>query len=155
VVVVIVGLIFYLTGIAFKPGIQYLSYVPFLIGILMNAVAYSKANEGMVTFGNIFGSCFKASMIVTLVMVAWSVLSMYLFPDMKDKAIEIARESMAKNPRMNDENIETALNITRKYWNVFLISGAIFGTLFYGAIFSVIGGLIAKKNVIRTTADNF
>lgn len=155
VVVVIVGLILYLAGIAFKPGVQYLNYVPLLIGIIMNAVAYSKANNGMVTFGNVFGSCFKASMIVTLVLVIWGVLSMYLFPEMKDKGIEVAREAMAKNPGMNDETIDTALNIYRKYWTVIIISSAVLTTLFFGALFSVIGGAIAKKNAMPPTADNF
>ena len=156
IVMVVIGLIIYLTGQAFKTGMQYIAYIPFLVGIILNAVAYSKANDGLVTFGNVFGSCFKASMIVTIVIVVWSVISMYIFPEMKDKALEMAREQMAKNQKMTDEQVDMALNITRKYWNVFLIAGAIFGTLFWGVIFSLIGGLVAKKNTApMPTADNF
>ena len=146
IAMVIVGLIVYLAGDAFKPGMQYISYIPFLIGIILNAVAYSKANDGYVTFGNVFGSCFKGTMIVTIVMLAWSVVSMMIFPEMKDKALAMVHDQMAKNGKTSDDQIEMAMNITKKYWNVFLIAGAIFGTLFYGAIFSLIGGAVAKKN---------
>src|SRR4051812_31581101 len=107
---VIVGLVVYLTGAAFKPGMQYISYIPFIIGVILNGMAYSKANDGYVTFGNVFGSCFKASMIVTIVIVAWSVISMVIFPEMKEKALTMAREQMAKNPKMTDEVMDTSIN---------------------------------------------
>ncbi len=156
IAMVIIGLIIYLAGAAFKPGVPYIAYIPFLVGIILNAVAFSKANDGFVTFGNVFGSCFKATMIVTLVMVAWSLLSMTIFPEMKEKAIEMAREQMAKNQKMTDEQIDTYIAMTKKYWNVFLIAGAIFGNLFYGVIFSLIGGAVAKKNgAPPVTSDNF
>jgi hypothetical protein len=156
ITMVIIGLIIYLTGLAFKPGMQYISYIPFLAGIILNAIAYSKANDSYVTFGNVFGSCFKASMIVTIVILLWSVISMYIFPEMKEKAMEMAREQMTKNQKMTDEQIDTAINITKKYWNVFLVAGAIFITLFWGVIFSLIGGLVAKKNASPLPAgDNF
>ncbi len=145
IAMVIVGLIVYLLGAAFKPGMQYISYIPFLIGIILNGIAFSKANDGYVTFGNVFGSCFKATMIVTIVIITWSVASMYIFPEMKDKAMEMARAEMAKNPKMTDEIMDTSMNMMKKYWNVFLIAGAIFGTLFFGAVFSLIGGGIAQK----------
>lgn len=145
ILMVIVGVIIYLTGKAFVMGMQYVAYIPLLGGIIMNGIAYSKANDGYVTFGNVFGSCFKMSMIVGILMVGWSLLSVFLFPEMKDKAIEMARQQMAKNPKMTDEIMDMSLNYTRKYWNVILVAGSIFGALFYGAIFSLIAGAVATK----------
>ena len=80
IIMVIVGLVLYLSGLAFKPGMRYIYLIPFLAGIILNAIAYSKANNGAVTFGNVFGSCFKATMIITLVSIAWSILSNYVLP---------------------------------------------------------------------------
>ncbi len=145
IVMVIINMILYVLGLAFKPGMQYIAYIPFLIGIILNAMAFSKANDGYVTFGNIFGSCFKASMIITIVILAWSILSMYIFPEMKDKAMSVAREKMAENPKMTDEQMDMGMNMMKKYWNVFLIGGVIVGTMFFGAIFSLIGGAVAEK----------
>ena len=52
---------------------------------------------------------------------------------------------MAKNPKMTEEQINMALDMTRKYFNVFMVAGIVFGTLFIGAIFSLIGAAVAKK----------
>jgi hypothetical protein len=49
-----------------------------------------------------------------------------------------------------------AINFTRKYWNVIIISGAIFGGLIAGALFSLIGAAAAPKKGERPiSADQF
>lgn len=143
---VILSLTLYVTGLTFKhPYISMVIQIPFLVGIIMNAIAYSKANDGFVTFGNVFGSGFKASMIIALLVMAWTVISMMIFPEMKDKAMEMQHTELAKNPKMTDEQIEMSMSMMKKYWTPILIGGSILGTLFYGAIFSLIGGAVAKK----------
>lgn len=153
----VISLIIYITGMTFKTGMSWVPHIPFLIGLILNANAYSKANDGYITFGNAFGSCFKASMIVALVMITYSVITIFVFPEMKEKMIEMQREQMAQNPKMTDEMMDTATGITQKYWNVMLMAGVIFGTLFSGAIFSLIAAAIAKKKGERpmTAGDNF
>jgi hypothetical protein len=146
VITVIISLVLYLTGLMFKSNyLSMISMIPFLIAVILNAMAYSKANDGFVTFGNVFGSCFKLSMIVALVVVAWNIIAIFALPEMKTRIMEMTRETMAKNPKLTDEQIEMSMNITKKYWNTFAIAGAIFGMLFWGAIFSLIGGAVAKK----------
>jgi hypothetical protein len=153
---VIISLIIYITGMTFKPGVSYISYLPFLIGIILNAIAFSKSRDGYVTFGNVFGNCFKACLIVTLIVVVWSVASTSLFPEMKAKAFEIAREGMQKNKNMTDETMDKSLEIMKKYYTPMMIGGALISTLFYGAIFSLIGAAVAKKKgAAPITSDNF
>ena len=155
IIMAVVSLAVYVAGFAFKPGMQYVSYIPFLVGIILNALAYSKANDGYVTFGNVYGSCFKASMIVALVMVVWALITIFVFPEMKDKAMVMAHDQMAKDPKMSEETIDTALGYTKKFWNVIVISASIFGTLLYGALFSLVGALAAKKKGPKPiTAEN-
>jgi hypothetical protein len=144
-VMIVIGAILYLTGVAFKPGMQYVTYIPFLIGLILNAQDFTKANDGFVTYGNVFSSCFKATAIITLLLLVWSLLSIALFPHMKEEAMEMARQQMSKNPQMTDDQIEMAMNMTKKYWNVFLVGGVVFGTLFVGAILSLIAAAIPKK----------
>jgi hypothetical protein len=153
----VISLIIYVTGLTFKTGMSWLPHIPVLVGLILNANAYSKANEGYVTFGNVFGSCFKASMIVALVMIGYSVITIFVFPEMKEKMIEMQREQMAQNPKMTDEMMDTATDITQKYWNVMLMAGVIFGTLVAGAIYSLIAAAVAKKKGERpmTSGDSF
>ena len=144
-IMVVVGAILYISGLALKPGMQYVSYIPFLIGLILNANAFTKENDGFVTYGNVFSSCFKATAIVTLILLVWAVASMYIFPHMKDEILEMTRKKMAEDPKMTDENMDMAMNMTKKYWNVFMVAGVVFITLFWGAIFSLIAAAIPKK----------
>jgi len=156
IIMVVISLVMYLTGLMFKSNsMSYISLVPFLIGIILNAMAYSKANEGFVTFGNVFGSGFKMSMIIGIVLVVWNIIALFALPEMKTKILEMTRESMAKNPKVTDEQIEMSLNMMKKGWNVFAIAGAAFIALFWGAIFSLIGGAIAKKKGERPPMSQF
>lgn len=146
VAMILVNVILVVTKMNMKPGVQWLGFVPFLIGIIMNANAYSKANNGSVTFGQVFGSCFKATAIIAIVSVAWGFASMYIFPNMMDEAMEQARAKMAQNKDLSEEQIEQAMGYTRKFFKPLMVAGALFGTLFFGAIFSLIGAAVAKKN---------
>jgi uncharacterized membrane protein YciS (DUF1049 family) len=157
IIMVALSVLLYVTGLSFKyEWMSYVVQIPFLVCIILNAQAYSKANDGYVTFGNVFGSCFKMSMIVAIVMVGWMIAAIYIFPEMKDKAIELARTKMAeKSPNASDEYIETSIGVVSKYWNYIMVGSAIFGSLFFGAIFSLIGAATAKKNGPRPGGDNF
>jgi len=155
IIMVVINLVLYITGVTLKPGMQWvawIAYIPFLVAIIMNANAYSKANNGNITFGNAFGSCFKCSMIVAIVIVAYSIATIFIFPDMKDRILAMQREQLAKNPKMTDEMIDTSLNMIKKSWNLILILGAVFGTMLTGTIFSLIGAAVAKKNPVMPAA---
>ena len=146
IAMVIVNVILMLTKMNMNPALQWLGFVVFLVGIIMNSMAYSKANDANVTFGQVFGSNFKATAIIAIVTIAWGFISLYVFPNMMDDAVEQARAKMAEKGNMSDEQIETALGYTRKFFKPLMVAGALFGTLFFGAIFSLIGAAVAKKN---------
>lgn len=150
ITMIVLSTILYVAGLSFKPGMQYVTYIPFLIGIILNANAYSKVNEGMVTFGQVFTSCFKACAIITLITLVWSFISVKLiFPDIIDKTMELTRQKLVEK-NMGDDQIEKALDMTRKYFIPFMVGGVIFGTMFFGAIFSLIGAAVAKKTKTPT-----
>jgi hypothetical protein len=141
---IILGVILYIAGLAFKPGVQYLVYIPFFIGVIINANAFSKANDGFVTFGNVFSSCFKACAIITIVGLAWGFISLMIFPEMLDKIMEMSRDGMEKK-NMSSEQIEQGMEFMKKYFKVFMIGGIVFFYMLLGAVFSLIGAAIAKK----------
>jgi MFS family permease len=141
---VILSVILYVVGLAFESWSQWLSYIPFFIGLVLNAMNYAKANDNYVTYGNVWGSGIKASMIITLVVLAWGIISTFVFPEMREKGMEMARERMAQKD-MSDEQIDQALQMTQKYFLPFMIAGVVFGTMIAGAILSAIAAAFPKK----------
>jgi hypothetical protein len=145
---VIFSLLVYVTKLDDQyPVMRWAPYVPVCIGIILNALAYSKANSGSVTFGNVFGSCFKASLIVTAMTAIYIILCVFLFPGMMDKYMTIARQSMEKNPQMTDEMMATSMAIMKKAYAPMMVLFTGLYTLMAGTLFSLIGGAVARKNV--------
>jgi len=142
---VILYVIFEVAGLSEKTGVQYIGWAIFLAGLILNAIAFSKANNADVTFGQVFGSCFKATAIVTIVMVVWAMLMFVIFPGMETRMLEKAQAGMSANKQVSEEQMEKGMALTRKYFKVFIAAGALFGTLIEGLIFSLIAAAIAKK----------
>jgi uncharacterized membrane protein YciS (DUF1049 family) len=142
---VVLSTVLYVMNLSFKPGMQYVTYIPFLIGVILNAVAFSKANDANVTYGNVFGSGFKMSALVTIIILVWSFISMMIFPEMATKGMELARQSMMEK-NMSEEQIDKAMTFMESHFKLFMVIGVVFWTILFGAIFSLIGAAVAKKN---------
>jgi lysylphosphatidylglycerol synthetase-like protein (DUF2156 family) len=142
---IILGLVLHFAGLSYEPWAQWVTLAVLLVGVILNGMAFSKENDAMVTFGQVFSSGFKATAIYTLILIAWSFISLMIFPEIMEKGMEIAEEKMASQ-NMSEEQIAQAMEMTHKYFKVFMVGGILFMTLFWGAIFSLLAAAIAKKN---------
>jgi hypothetical protein len=124
---------------------QWLGYGIFLIGIILAISQYGKQLNYNSKFGDYFAHGFKVSAVVTLLMIVFLIIFMTVFPEFKDKAMDEARKGMTTK-NLSEEQIEKAIDITRKFFMVFLIGGALLGYLLFGAIASLIGAAITKKD---------
>ena len=145
---ILFSIIIYVFNLYTTQWISWLSYAVLIGGIIYGNILFANQNNNDVTFGNIFAHGFKTTAVVIVITVLYTVLSLFIFPDMVDKIIEISRTAMAKNPQMTDEMIEQGIAMTKKLFLPFAIAGAIFGTGFLGAIASLIGAAVAKKNPV-------
>ncbi|WP_447642751.1 MULTISPECIES: DUF4199 domain-containing protein [Chitinophagaceae] len=151
---VIIGLILivystalYLMGQMMNKGLGYISYIILIIGLIISGNVYSKENNANVTFGNVFAHCFKTNIIVTLLVIVWSVLSLKLiFPNMENEMLDLTRKELEKAGTYSDDQISQSLTFMKKGFMVFMIGGAILGYAILGAIGSLIAAAVAKKN---------
>ncbi len=125
-------------------GVQFIGWIVFLGGLILNARAFSKANDADITFGQAFGSCFKASAIIAIVLFAWTFIMFMVFPSMETRILDKAQEGMM-NGKMSEEQVDKAMTMTRKFFKIFAAGGTLIFTLIEGAIFSLIAAAIAKK----------
>jgi flagellar biosynthesis protein FlhB len=106
--------------------------------------------NGQVTFGNVFLHGFKMSTVITVILILWTILSITLiFPEIKEKAIEMARQQMEDTGKLTDSEIDQRLGFTRKFFMIIVITTILFGTLIVGAIASLIGAAVAKKKPVN------
>src|SRR5690348_11096686 len=142
---IILGLVLHFTGLSFEPWAQWVTLGVLLVGLILNGMAFSKENDAVVTFGQVFSSCFKATAIYTLILIVWSFISLMIFPDIMEKGMQIAEERMTSQG-LSEEQIDKAMEMTRNNFKVFMVGGILFMTMFWGAIFSLLSAAVAKKN---------
>lgn len=127
--------------------LNWVSFLLIIVGIVWACFSYGKEMNGNVTFGNVFAHGFKTSAVLTIIMLAYTVLSLtVLFPEMKEKAIELARTQMEAKGELSEAQIDQAVSMTEKFFMPFAIGGVLIAYLVMGAIASLIGAAIAKKN---------
>lgn len=116
-----------------------------IAGLVILIRQYGKAHDNTLSFGNLFAYGFKTTAVFTVISVAFTVLFLLLFPDLKEKTFELAREQMEKDSRITDEQIDQALEISRKFFWVGIVGGSVIATVIQGAIGSLIGAAATKR----------
>ena len=126
-------------------AVQWLTYLIMIVGLIVFINLYGKAMDYRETFGNLFSYGFKTTAVLTLLIIAFVVLFNVIFPDFKEKGMEMARQRMEEQGKLSESQMDQAIQITRKYFWVFAIGGTILGNLIIGAIGSLIGAAVTKK----------
>ena len=151
-ILIIADLIGKFANLTFTTWFKWLPSLILIAALIIACTAYGKENGGAVSFGNVFGYGFKISAVVTGIVLVYTIIALYfIFPEIKDMALEQARKQMEEKGTMSQDNIDTALAMTRKLFMPFAIAGVIIGTLLVGAIGSVLGAAFTKKNKVQNS----
>lgn len=146
-VLIIISLVVQFLDLTQNKAISSIGILLFFAGIIWSDITYAKQLNGNVTFGNVFSDGFKTSAAVAAIMVVFTIISFkILFPESIDKILEQSRLDMAKDNKLSDDQIETAISMTKKFFIPFAIGGSIVMYLLGGVIASLIGAAVAKKN---------
>jgi|SRR5215203_5169375 len=119
--------------------------VVIIIGALVFFVNhYGKSKNATESFGNLFAYGFKTTAVFTIISIAFSIIFFLVFPEMKEQSLELARQKMEEK-NMPDDQIEQAIDITKRFFWVGVIGGSMIFLVIIGAIGSLIGAAITKK----------
>jgi len=145
-ILIVFSLAVYFLELYSQQWIQYIGFVILCAGIILSVHIYGKEHDYDKSFGSLFSHGFKIAALVAVLMIGYTVLSSYLFPELKDKMMEVAREQALKNANGNEEAMEKGMEMMSKYFTLFIVIGIIFWYLLIGVISSLIGAAITKKN---------
>jgi hypothetical protein len=147
-ILIVLALVTYFLNLETTSALQWLGYIIFIAGVIWSVNLYGKQINHVSTFGNYFAHGFKVAAVVTVIMLLYVIIFIYLFPDMKEKGIEAARKKLEAKGNMSQDQISQALEFTRKFFMVIAIAGTLFFYLVVGAIASLIGAGITKRNSV-------
>ncbi len=123
---------------------QYIAYLIYAAGIGWTMIPHAKANQFNLSFGQLFTSGFRCFILVTLLMVAFTFAFLRFKPEIKQQAMDSYRNEMTKQPDLTPAEAEKNLNGAIKYFDIMMLSMAIFGYLSTGALFTLLIGLFIK-----------
>ena len=127
---------------------SWLSPLLLFIGIIYSCLSYAKEENFNIKFGKIFGYGFKTVALITIIIIIYQIIFVYLiYPGLKDKIIENTIIDMTKK-NLTSEQIDQSVAFIKRLFMPFMFAGIIFGNLFIGCIASLIGAGFAKKNPV-------
>ena len=147
-VLIIYTLILQFTGLWKNPSMAWISYILMVAGLIFFINQYGNALNNQVTFGNLFSYGFKTTALLALIMIAFTFILFLVFPDIKEKMVDIARQRM-EDRNMPEDQIDKGIEMWQKMFWVFTIGGIILVYAIVGAIGSLLGAAVTKKKPIN------
>lgn len=148
-VLIVYSVIMQFSGIDQTGIFAWIPYVVIIAGLISFINMYGNAKKNQVGFGNLFGYGFKTTAVLTLVIIFFTIIFFLIFPEIKTKMFEVARQKMEERGNMTDDEIEKGLAIWHKMFWVITIGGIMLFYAIIGVIGSLIGAAITKKKPIN------
>lgn len=148
-VLILISLIVYFTGMFTETWNQYLGFAVFVGGIVLAVRRHGRDHAYGLGFGRLFAFGFKVTAVIICLMILYTLFSGWLFPDIKDKLMAVAREQAmaeaAGQPGVNQAQVEAGMAMFEKNFTLFIVMGILFWYLFLGALSSLAGAALTRR----------
>jgi hypothetical protein len=129
----------------FDNGLQYIVYATYVAGILWTLLTFKKASENSITFKMYFSEGFKCFIVVTFLMVLFTLIFVLLHPELKEQLVALMKADSVNKKDMAPIDIENAIISAKKAFLPKLLMGAVFGYLAIGALITIITAAILSQ----------
>ncbi|MEO8773931.1 MAG: DUF4199 domain-containing protein, partial [Gelidibacter sp.] len=149
-VMVVISVMTYITGLALE-GAQWptaIYYLIFPIVILYAIAQYKKRNFNILSLSDALKVGVLIGVISGIVFVVYSLIFNYFIdPDFQNQIMDVARDNMLEqNPDMTEEMVAQGMKFVEMFMNPAIASAFwIAMSSLFGLIYSLIGGLVMKK----------
>ncbi len=146
---IVLSLAFYVLDLYGQTWTGYISYAVLLIGVVIASYHYRDNHlGGFITYGQSFMTGFLTALFAAIGVGIFSYIFMSLMPpEFTQNILDQAEEKMLENnPELTDEQIDMAMNMTKKFMNPGMMAGMAFlAYTFFGVIFSLLASIFIKR----------
>ena len=148
---VVITYIFQFLNIDQNSAAKYLGYIPFIAFLLLAQKEYKDKLGGFLKFGEGFMAGFIYSVIAGVLLAIFTYIYLtFLSPQIFEQALA-SQEAKMSAQNVSPEQAEKGMEIARKYGTIFGAVGILLITPICGAVISLIGAAIFKRE--RTVED--
>lgn len=149
VIMIFIGVITYVTGMALegKQWPQWLYYIIFPIVIFYAISQFKKQNANLLSLGQAIKLGVVIAAISAIVYVVYGLIFNYIIdPEFMGQVKEVVRDKMLEAPNATQEMVDQQMKVVEMFMNPLIGSALWIGlSMFFGLIYSLIGGLVMKK----------
>lgn len=146
IVMMIIVLITYYSGMPADSPFQYLIYVAYALGITWTLVAYRMSDLFTRKFWDSFIRGFRCFIVVTLLMTAFTFTFSKMHPEFKSESAEAYRRDLTKEKSKLPDEVDKEVTLYKKRYDTMLVYGSIIGYLIIGAgVTAAISAFIPKR----------
>jgi hypothetical protein len=137
----------------FETGLQYLTYLLYMAAVIYGQYLFFKNASTPLHFKNFFAEGFRIFIIITLLMVVFTIIFLKMNPNIRADMAEQYRADLIKSGNRTPEQIISEVEGSKSKFITFFTSLAIFGYLMIGGLASLIGALFftAKSSTRQST----
>ncbi len=135
----------YYTKNNFNDGLQFVTYIVLIAGIIWTLVSYSKMPHAIRSFRNYFSQGFKCFIVVALVMVSFTYIFIRSDPSLKEEMAINARSEYEKKGNLTPDEIDRNVAFAKDNYIIMSVSATIFRYLFIGGLITAIVSIILIK----------
>lgn len=144
---VAISIIVYMAGMSTNKAIGWINYILMFVGVIFATKVFRDEKcGGYITFGSAFKFGFLTLFLVGIVTAIYTyIFFAFIAPELTGQILTQIENDML-NSGQSDEQIELAMSYTEKFMTPgWMVAWVIVGSVFMGAIFSLISAAIMKK----------
>lgn len=141
ILMIAVSIYIYSTYGNFENNSQYITYALYIGGLVWTLVSYHQ-QEVLKTFKTYFSQGFKYFIVVTMLMVLFTILFMKMNPAIKEEMAQNYRNELLLEGNKTPAEIENLVLQMKEYYSTMITSMAIFFYLLVGTVLTIIISII-------------
>jgi len=146
---IVIGVIMYVTGLALegKQWPQFLYYIIFPVVIMYAISQFKKKNANVLSLGQAIKIGLVIAVVSALVYAVYGLIFNYIIdPDFMGQMMDVTRDKLLENPDLTEEMVDQQMEMMKMFFNPVLGTAMwIAISALFGLIYSLIGGLVMKK----------
>ena len=141
-----ISLLIYAAKHDFDNGLQYIVYGTDVAGILWTLFTFKKEKGNEAGFKLYFAEGFKCFIVVSLLMVLFTLVFILEHPELKEQMAVSMRADYANEKNLTPVDIENKIDAAKKFFLPGFLMGAVLSYVAIGALISVVGaGFLSVK----------
>ena len=144
-IMILISIGIYLVKKDFDNSLQYIVYATYIAGILWTLIAFKKEAGDTSTFKTYFSEGFKCFIVVSFLMVFFTLVFILLHPELKEQMVAMMRADGVNRKDMTAVDIENGIAVAKKTFLPMRIMGAIFGYLLIGSVITLVSSFLFMR----------